>query len=192
MITVKAARDVAFDDVEHALTGGGDGASCACQWFTMRAKDFSASSRDERWELLRREVAERSAGLVAYEDGVAAGWVRVGRRSDQIRLLGTRVVKMGSTEPPGATDVWGITCLVVRREFRGREITHALIEAAVAHAGANGARVIEAYPVDTDEHAKVSSNELFVGSVRMFGKAGFEVIARPPGRRTVMTRAVAR
>lgn len=55
-----------FDDVEHALTGGGDGGSCWCQWWMLRAKDFDATTNDERRALLREDVAASPAsGLVA-------------------------------------------------------------------------------------------------------------------------------
>ncbi len=42
-----------FADVEHALTGGGDGASCWCQWWMLRNKDFQSATSAERRELLR-------------------------------------------------------------------------------------------------------------------------------------------
>ncbi|EXJ50392.1 hypothetical protein [Microbacterium sp. MRS-1] len=66
-----------FADAEHALTGGGDGASCWCQWWMLRNKDFQAATTDERRELLRGDLATSPASaLIAYLDGVAAGWVK--------------------------------------------------------------------------------------------------------------------
>ena len=35
-----------FDDVEHALTGGGDGGSCWCQWWMLRNTDFQSATAD--------------------------------------------------------------------------------------------------------------------------------------------------
>jgi GNAT superfamily N-acetyltransferase len=104
--------------------------------------------------------------------------------------VATRVVKSGSHEPLDDRQVWAITCLVVRREYRGQGVAKALIEGAVRHAEGNGARVIEAYPFDTDLR-KSTSSELFVGSVRMFAEHQFAVIARPTGARAVMARTLA-
>lgn len=106
-IRVEAASAVPWADVEHSLTGGGDGGSCWCQWFTIPRKDFNASTRDGRRELLRREVATPSPapGLVAYVDDEAAAWVRVGPRVGQPTLLRAKVVTAGSPEPLDDPDV---------------------------------------------------------------------------------------
>jgi GNAT superfamily N-acetyltransferase len=98
-------------------------------------------------------------------------------------------VRSGSPEPLDDQDVWAITCLVVRREYRGQGVARALVAAAVRHAARNGARVIEAYPFDTDRR-KTTSNELFVGSVRMFAEQRFTVTSRPTAARVVMTRTL--
>src|SRR3546814_3620307 len=89
-----------FDDAGRALTGGGDGPSCQCQWWTISAAEFRDSTREQRAEMLRTEMtADPLPGLIAYADGDAAGWVRVGPRTDQPRLLRTRVVRAHSPEP---------------------------------------------------------------------------------------------
>jgi GNAT superfamily N-acetyltransferase len=79
----------------------------------------------------------------------------------------------------------------VRREHRGEGLATKLTAAAVDHAAAHGARLVEAYPIDTDQR-KTSNNELFVGSVRMFHDAGFDEVARPTGARVVMALDVSR
>jgi ribosomal protein S18 acetylase RimI-like enzyme len=190
-IRVEAASAVPWTDVEHALTGGGDGASCWCQWFTIPRKDFKATPRDELRDLLRREVETLplSPGLVAYADNEAAGWVRVSPRVSQSTLLRTRVVRAGGAAPFDDPDVWAITCFVVRREFRGLGVAMRLAEAAVEYAASHGARTIEAYPYDIDQRS-VPANELYVGTVNLFAAQGFKETARPTAARVVMTRTV--
>lgn len=74
VINILPAATERFSDVEHALTGGGDGGSCWCQWWMMRNKDFDRSTNAERRERLRTDLnAELPPGLVAYADGEAAG-----------------------------------------------------------------------------------------------------------------------
>jgi ribosomal protein S18 acetylase RimI-like enzyme len=190
-IRVEAASAVPFADVEQSLTGGGDGASCWCQWFMVRRTEFDAAARDDRRQMLREEVdaSGPAPGLVAYVDDKAAAWVRVGPRVRQPALLRTRPVTLGSPEPTDSPDVWAITCFVVRREFRGLGVAKELVRAGVEHATSHGARAIEAYPIDTEQR-QATANELYVGSVRLFRAQGFVETARPWGARVVMTRAV--
>jgi len=189
-IRIAPASADRFDDAEHALTGGGDGASCWCQWWMLRNKDFDATSNEERRELLRADLrAPVPSALIAYVDDVAAGWVKVAPRSEQPRLAFTRDFQE-SPEPWDDPAVWAVTCFVVRREFRGEGIAARLLDAAVDHARANGARVIEAYPVDTGIK-KTSSNELYHGALSSFVDAGFNEVARPKPARPIVSLTVA-
>jgi len=190
-ITTEPVAADRWDDAVHALTGGGDGKSCWCQWWLLSNTEFSALPADEKQRMLRDEVAATAPppALVAYVDGAAAGWVRVGPRTDQPRLLRTEIVRRGTNESLDADDVWAISCLVVRREHRGQGLMDVLVTAAVAHARACGARVVEAYPVETEDR-RVSSNELYHGVVRVFEAAGFTAVARPKPRRPVMALAL--
>ena len=71
-ITIEPATPGRFDDVEHALTGGGDGRSCQCQWWTLTNAQWQATTTEEREQLLRDEVTTGPPpGLVAYVDGEA-------------------------------------------------------------------------------------------------------------------------
>ena len=60
-----------------------------------------------------------------------------------------------------------------------------LVDAAIAHAKAQGAAVVEAYPVDAD-----SPSYRFMGFRPMFEAAGFSAVGAVGSRRTVMRRAV--
>lgn len=167
-----------FGDVEHALTGGGDGGSCWCQWWMLPNKDYNATSREEKRELLREQIANATHpfGLVAYVDGEAVGWVKVAPRTEQPRLARTRAYQC-SPEPFDDPTVWAVSCFVVRREHRRNGIARQLLDAAVEHARSLGARVIEGYPIDTVA-AKATSNGLFHGALSTFLDAGFEEVAR--------------
>ncbi|WEK14091.1 MAG: GNAT family N-acetyltransferase [Candidatus Microbacterium phytovorans] len=185
-IEIVPASVARFDDVEHALTGGGDGGSCWCQWWMLRARDFEATSNDEKRELLRRDLeAEPASALVAYIDGAPGGWVKVSSRPDQPRLAHTRNLQQ-SPEPFDDPSVWAITCFVVRKEHRRQGVSERLLDAAIDHARAHGARVIEGYPVDT-EVARTSSNALFHGAMSTFAAAGFTEVARPTPSRPIVS-----
>ena len=186
---VVPASEVDFSAVERALTGGGDGASCWCRWLIETRAVFDASSRSAKRALLQQEIAATrpSPGLVAFVDGDAAGWVRVGPRPSQPGVLRTQVVRRGSREPADDADVWAITCLVVRSEHRRAGVAGVLVDAAVAFAGEHDARIVEGYPVDAAARASVTSSELWHGTVGLFERAGFQETARPTPARPVMT-----
>jgi GNAT superfamily N-acetyltransferase len=188
-ITIEPATIDRFDAVEAALTGGGDGASCWCQWWMLAPKDFDAATRGQRRDLLKRDLAAPVASaLIASVDGRAAGWVKVAPRPDQPRLARTRNVQK-SPEPLADPDVWAITCFVVRKEYRSKGVAAALLDAAIAHARQHGARLVEGYPVDTAAR-RFSSNELYHGAPTSFLAAGFTETARPGAARPIVALAL--
>lgn len=182
-ITTELATSDRWDDVQHALTGGGDGASCQCIWPMLSNKDWNTTTTPQRTEIFRAEIDEGPPpGLVAYVDGEAAGWVRVGPRTAQARIPRTRIIAASSVEPFDDPSVWAVTCFVVRREHRGTGLSAALLRAAVDYAAASGARLVEGYPVDT-RGEKQRANDLFHGTLNTFLGAGFtEQTVMKPGR----------
>jgi GNAT superfamily N-acetyltransferase len=178
-ITIEPATADRFDDAQHALTGGGDGKSCQCQWWTLTNAQFDSTTQDERRELLRSEVAAGPPpALIAYVDGEAAGWVRVGPRTRQVRLARTRnfAASQEDWDDPG---VWAVSCFVVRKEHRNQGLNAQLLEAALDYARAGGARVVEAYPSDPHAGKKIPVNDLYRGVLSTFEAAGFREVARP-------------
>lgn len=185
-ITTEVATSARWDDVQHALTGGGDGASCQCIWPMLSNKEWNETTTPQRTEMLRDEIqAGPPPGLIAYIDGEAAGWIRIGPRTLQQRVPRTRMIAAASTEPLDDESVWAVTCFVVRREHRGSGITLELLRAAVDLARRSGARLVEGYPVDTRGEKK-RTNDLFHGTLATFLTAGFEERAEmKPGRTLV-------
>ncbi|SJN41358.1 GCN5-related N-acetyltransferase [Microbacterium esteraromaticum] len=170
MSTISTERATAsrWNDVQHSLTGGGDGRSCQCVWPMLRNKDWNQTTLAQRQDALHDEVdSGPPPGLVAYIDGEAAGWIRIGPRTRQLRIIHTRAIAAATAEPLDDESVWSVSCFVVRKEHRGRGLNTALLTAAIDYARDSGARMIEAYPVDpsTGEH---HPNELFHGTLSTF------------------------
>ena len=187
-IVIAPATRGRFDDAEHTLSGGGDGRSCQCQWWMMTNAEFQRASRDERRALLRDEVENGSPppALIAYVDGEAAGWVRVGPRTAQVRIGRTAEHRGAHPRTPGRPDVWAVSCFVVRREHRGTGLNARLLAAAVDFAREQGARLVEAYPIDTTV-GKKPANELYHGILSVFEAAGFREVARPKPDRVIVS-----
>jgi GNAT superfamily N-acetyltransferase len=188
-ITIEPVTADRFADAEHALSGGGDGHSCQCQWWMITNAQWQGTSMEEREGMLRSEVDAGPPALVAYVDGEAAGWVRVGPRAAQVRLARTRAFAE-SPHPFDDPSVWAVSCFVVRREHRGAGLTAEMLDAAVTYAREQGARVVEAYPIDPTA-ANKRSNELYTGILTTFIAAGFTEVARPKPHLVIVERVLA-
>ena len=136
-----------------------------------------ASSANSRRQIIGRIRAGVPVGLLAYEGEEAVGWVSVAPR-DTFRLK-------GAPAEPGEV-VWSISCFFVPRDRRGEGLSRKLIAGAVEHARANGATVVEAYPVDPD-----SPSYRHMGFVPVFAAAGFDDLGMAGKRRHVMRRRLA-
>jgi GNAT superfamily N-acetyltransferase len=186
-ITIEPATTARFDDVEHVFDAGGDARSCQCQWWMMPNTEWSKTSRDESGDMLADEIAAAPPpGLVAYVDGEAAGWVRVGPRTRQVRLGRTLIISSSTDEPLDDESVWAVSCFVVRKNHRRQGLNTLLLEAAVDFAREHGARVIEAYPIDPNAGKKHGVNDLFHGVISTFHNAGFREVARPKPDRPIV------
>lgn len=185
-IEILPATGDRFDDAETALDSG-DGPGCQCQWWLLTNAEFQKTSRDDLTTRFHAEMhGDRAPGLIAYVDGEPAGWVRVGPRIDQARLLRTRDVTTATDEPLDADDVWSISCFVVRTAHRGQGLMKKLLDAAVSTARDAGARVVEAYPLDPTVTRR-SANQLYRGTVSMFEQAGFDIVDRPKPDRALVS-----
>jgi GNAT superfamily N-acetyltransferase len=186
-ITIEPATTPRFDDVEHVFDAGGDARGCQCQWWMMPNVEWSKTSQEQRRDMLAEEIAAPPPpGLVAYVDGEAAGWVRVGPRTRQVRLGRTLIISSSTEEPLDDESVWTVSCFVVRKGHRGQGLNARLLDAAVAFAREHGARVIEAYPIDPDAGKEHPVNDLFHGVVSTFQNAGFREVARPKPDRPIV------
>jgi GNAT superfamily N-acetyltransferase len=78
--------------------------------------------------------------------------------------------------------VWSISCFYIRKGYRRRGITGALIEAAINTAKKAGATALEAYPLD----AELTPSTSFTGYASTFLRAGFKICARHVSARPIM------
>lgn len=190
-IITEPATIARWDDVQHSLSGGGDGAGCQCIWPVVRNKLWQTTTVEQRRDMLHDEIsAGPPPGLVAYVDGAAAGWIRVGPRTVQQRILHTRAIAAATAERLDDDSVWAVTCFVVRKEHRGQGLNARLLASALDYARHSGARLIEAYPVDTSTGSH-RANDLYHGTVSTFLAAGFERGPDLAAGRVLMTRGLA-
>ena len=161
-----------LDDVVAIL-----GTGCLCQYWRMTSSEYSRAGQQERLAALRAQLAETpTAGMLAYVDGEAAGWLGFGERSRVGRLVRSRTI-------PVVDDVrvWAIYCFTVRVGYRRRGIARALLSGLIEYAREHDAPALEAYPVDTGG-ARIHGTAAYVGTIGMFERAGFRRVVETAAR----------
>jgi GNAT superfamily N-acetyltransferase len=176
-LEIKPLTPARLPDLASLFGQGGDPKWCWCAFYRVRGMTWANSSPADNRKVLERAVrtdARRghAPGLVAYRDGEAVGWVSLSPREEYERLEHSKVLARIDDKP-----VWSIVCFVVGRKARGRGVAAALLDAAVDYAREHGARLLEAYPVDTSS-GRVPAAEAFKGTLGMFEGAGFRVVER--------------
>jgi GNAT superfamily N-acetyltransferase len=186
-LDIVSIADAPWHDVQTVFGTRGDPSSCWCQYFKMDNAEWKTASRATCEPLLKQQVQvlDPAPGVIAYLNGEPVGWSAIEPRPKYRRLDRMRVLA-GSPEQPDDESVWAVTCFVVRVGFRKQGIGRALLAGAVDHARRGGARVVEGYPVDPALREKVSSAELYHGSVSLFAANGFREVSRPTPDRAVM------
>ena len=159
-------------DFERLFESRGGPKACWCMlWRATPAEAKLKDGASRKAAIAKRVSAGLPIGLLGYLDGEPVVWCSVAPRSTYRRLVAD-----------GADDgIWSIACFFLVRRLRGYGITQRIIEAAVEHARAHGASIVEAYPVDPD-----SPSYSFMGFVSVFEKAGFREVGRAGTRRHVM------
>jgi GNAT superfamily N-acetyltransferase len=178
-------------DLEKVFGGGrGDCGRCWCMYWRLPRRDFEASLGDKARQLFRARVeAGPPPGLVAYRDGDPVGWVQVGPRADVPRWNGARRLTAPMHDAPADDPcVWGISCFVTRSGCRRQGIATALLAGATRWARENGARLLDACPVDTCSNRPPTA--LYHGIASTFREAGFREVARRRPDRPLMRLAL--
>jgi GNAT superfamily N-acetyltransferase len=165
---------------------------CQCQRYKVEGWLWHDTTQEQRTAMLQAQTAcgdlgaTATSGLVAYVDGEPAGWVAVEPRTAYPKLRTSRVLWRGRHEDKDDDAVWSVTCLVVRKGYRGRGLTYPLARATIDFARERGARALEAYPMVTQPGKEITWGELHVGARQVFEDAGFEEVSHPTPRRVVM------
>jgi ribosomal protein S18 acetylase RimI-like enzyme len=167
-----------WDALAGLFASGGDPRWCWCQYWRLRSKDFGGAKVPELRERLRAQAdrGDPPPGLVALEgegpDARAVGWVSLGPRAGYERIVRSKVIPAIDDRP-----VWSIVCFAVSAAARGRGVARTLLEGAVEFAREQGAEALEAYPVRTETGEGIHPDAAFTGTLPMFERLGFRVVA---------------
>jgi GNAT superfamily N-acetyltransferase len=109
--------------------------------------------------------ATEAPGVLAYAGNEVAGWAAAAPRSE---LPYARSAKLPHVDDLPVSSIW---CIRVRPGYRGRGVSRAPLDGAVAHARSHGAPAVEGYPVD-NQGQKVDLTMAYVGIRTVFEEAG--------------------
>lgn len=170
-----------WDDLETLFGPRGAYSGCWCTFYRMPRAAYSAAGNAGRKAAMHQAVARGPPpGLLAYERGEPVAWVAIAPREETPVLDRSPV----SRSPDGAP-AWAITCYFVRADKRGQGMMAKLTEAAARHAKKQGARLVEAFPVERTDLAGCSG---YNGVASTLAACGFEEVARPTKNRVYMRR----
>ncbi|MBI5771017.1 MAG: GNAT family N-acetyltransferase [Verrucomicrobia bacterium] len=181
-LAIRPANADRWPDVEALFGRNGACAGCWCQWWRLRGAAWRGGKGAKNQAAFRRQIRARgpAPGLLAYAGREPVGWLALAPRGDYLRLAHSRVLA-----PVDETPVWSLTCFFVRADWRGRGVARALVAAAGSFARKHGARLLEAYPVDTGG-ARRPGVWLYTGTAALFASAGFSEVARRSPTRPIM------
>lgn len=150
---------------------------CWCMYWRIGAAYRRRPGKENKAAF--RQIVKRGPppGLLAFDGDVAVGWCQLTPREVLPELERSRRLKRVDDVP-----VWSISCFYVKKGFRRKGVTGALIAAAIKAAKRAGVRAIEAYPLDRD----LSPSSTSTGVVSTFERAGFKTVARWVRPRPIM------
>ena len=150
---------------------------CSCMRWRMTSSQYRSSTKESRVATLEDLVRRgQPVGVLAYADFHPIGWCSIAPRDTYGALERFRALPRIDDEP-----VWSVVCFFVDRRRRGQRLTLALLRAAVDYAHAQGARVVEGYPVKPGLGLYT-----YMGAPSVFRAAGFSDVTPPGSSRLVM------
>ena len=144
----------------------------------LTRQELSARNRQDKKVLVEKGC---SHGILVYSHEEPVGWCQYGPREELPRVDAGRTYKKLSLDS-GGKKLWRITCFWVDRRHRGRGVATAGLKAALNSIRKEGGGLVEAYPA-----ARKGFPADWFGTLSMFRKEGFEVVA-PYGTNNVLVR----
>ncbi len=171
-----------WDDFEQLFGPRGACAGCWCMFWKQSKWETGIEAGAANRQAQKLIVASGTVpGLLAYLDGVPAGWIAIEPRDQYPRLAHSRILK-----PLDDVPVWSVPCFFVGRKYRGQGLTVALLKAAMDHVARHGGKVVEGYPTEPRQPGKAPPVFVYTGLASAFLQAGFTEAGRRSPTRPIM------
>jgi GNAT superfamily N-acetyltransferase len=172
-LTVKPVDKGTWKDFKRFFQSKGCPSYCWCMAWRMTKAELKQNTSGNRKKFIRKRVSSGiPIGLLGYEENKPIAWCSIAPRETYQRLGGDERLE----------NAWSIACFFIKREYRDQGLVDLLIDRAKKYAKKNGAKYLEAYPVEPE-----SPSYRFMGFVKTFEKASFHFVKKAGTRRNVMT-----
>ena len=152
-----------------------------CMWWRLKRSEYETNKGEGNKNLMKALVgAGDTLGLMAIHQNKPIGWCALSPRSSFPVLDRSRVLKKVDDLP-----VWSLPCLFIIKDFRNQGISSALVNEAVKYCFDQGAKIVEAYPVQPKKDI-MPDVFAWTGLYTTFVKAGFKEVARRSETRPIM------
>lgn len=170
--TYKPVTPGNWDDLEKFFESKGGPHHCWCMvWRKMDTGKKRTSKTDKKDTFKNYVFGNHPVGILCYDGTEAVAWCSVAPQETY------RNFSNGYPED----HVWSLVCFFIKRTYRQKGLMKKLIQAAIDYSRKNGARYLEAYPVDAD-----APSYRFMGFRPAFERSGFEYIHKVGKRRNLM------
>ena len=186
-LTVKPLAPDTWADFETVMGTNGGARGCWCMHWRLSTAEWMENKGDGNKAAMRTlATGDTPPGVIGYFDATPVAWCGFGDRSDFPRMRRSALLRPVDDEP-----VISLTCLLIRKDHRGRGLSTKLIVAVCDHLGrTTDTRTVEAYPIEPARGRRAGADTAMTGIAGTFAAAGFTEIARPRSDRPVMRRAL--
>ena len=172
-ITVRQLTIDLWPALEELFGSKGACNGCWCMYWRI-GSNYHKRSRDLNKKDFKSIVKKGPPpGLIAFIDNNPVGWCQLTTKSSLPWLE-----KNYSSGNDNNSDIWCISCFYIKSGYRKIGITSALVQHAIKLAKRSKAKLMEAYPRD--------SNSSFTGYLSTFRNAGFKETGHGKYNRTIM------
>ena len=178
-----------WGDFEKLFRKPGEWGACWCVYYQRpgplskaETADSTLEQRAARNRKDKKDLVEKGCahGILVYSRKEPVGWCQYGPKEELRRIDSGR--KYRSLHLGSEARLWRITCFCVDRKYRKRNVASVGLSVALDSIRKKGGGTVEAYPV-----TRRGALAAWFGTVSMFRKQGFEVVA-PFGKSNVLMR----
>ncbi|KPL15053.1 hypothetical protein AMJ74_02215 [candidate division WOR_3 bacterium SM1_77] len=156
-------------DLQKLFSKGHAFSGCWCMYWRIKRSEFNKQYGKKNKMALKKIIQSGQVpGILVYLENEPIGWCSIAPREAFPVLDRSPTLKRIDDKP-----VWSIVCFFIAKEYRNLGHSKALIQAGCAYAKAQGAQIVEAYPLKSTE-PKVQAYQSYMGFRRTFKELGFQ------------------
>lgn len=161
--------DKTWNAFETLFGAKGACGGCWCMTWRLQKADYERQKGDGNKKAIKKLAMKKEPlGIIAFAGDDPAGWCALAPREKYIRLENSRVLRPLDDQP-----VWSVSCFFIAKPYRRTGLSVKLLKAALAYARKDGAKIVEAYPVEPKDD-KMPDVFAWTGFLSTFISAGFK------------------